>query len=419
MGRNDDKPAWIERLTRPGSTLGPFRFPAFRSIWVANLLSQLGAMIQSTTAAWLMTDLTRSHQMVAAVQSSTTLPILLVGVFAGAIADNLDRRKVMLMAQSIMLVASAVLSALAFMGKVTPWTLLSLTTLIGVGTAMNAPAWQASVRVQVGQTDLPQAISLNTIAFNLARSVGPAIGGLLIAATGVAAGFTVNTMSYVALIVVLLRWRPEMPARVRKPMLASIRLGLSFCASSAPVRRVLLRGVITGFGVSAFLSLLPLIIRDQLQGTELQFGFVLGAFGVGSVFGALFVAQARRRFGAGAVVNAGALIFIITLPLMSLISSVPLALPLALFSGVGWTICMTTLSVAMQVRSPEEILGRCLSIYQAATFGAMAIGSWVWGAVSDHANIQVALIGASGWLAAGVLLMRVVAPITDVRSDSR
>jgi MFS family permease len=174
-------------LTAPGRPLAPFRFPAFRAIWTANFASSIGSMIQSVGASWLMTDLTSSHQLISLIQSSTTLPVMLLGMFAGAIADNYDRRLVMLAAQWLMLAASALLAALAWSGQIGPWSLIAFTLLVGCGTALNGPAWQASVRMQVGPGDLAQAISLNTIAFNLARSVGPALGGILIALTSPAA----------------------------------------------------------------------------------------------------------------------------------------------------------------------------------------------------------------------------------------
>ena len=159
-----------------GAVLAPFRYPAFRAIWTANLASNLGSMIQSVAAAWLMTELTRSHALIALVQASVTLPILLFGVFAGAIADNFDRRRIMLAAQGGMLVVSALLALVSYRGGLAPWSLLGFTLLVGIGTALNGPAWQASVRAQVGRQDLAQAITLNSIAFNLARSVGPALG---------------------------------------------------------------------------------------------------------------------------------------------------------------------------------------------------------------------------------------------------
>ena len=182
------------RGMQPGGTWAPFRYPAFRAIWIANLASNLGATMQSVGAAWLMTSLTASHQMIALIQASTTIPIMIFGVFAGAIADNFDRRRVMLTSQIGMFLVSVVLTVLTWLGWMSPWLLLTLTLLLGIGTALNSPAWQASVRQQVSFQDLPQAISLNTISFNLARTVGPALGGLLISIWNVSVAFAVNAI---------------------------------------------------------------------------------------------------------------------------------------------------------------------------------------------------------------------------------
>lgn len=406
-----ETPTRRERLTAPGAVLAPFRYPAFSAIWSANLLSQLGSMIQSVGAAWLMTELTTSHTLIAGVQASTTLPILLFAVLAGAIADNFDRRRVMLASQWGMLAISAALAGMTFTGSIGPFALLAFTVAVGTGTALNGPAWQASVRAQVGKQDLPAAISLNTIAFNLARSVGPALGGILISLASVSAAFAINALSYVALIVVLLRWKPQVPPPARGPMLRSIRMGVEFCRRSDPVRRVLLRGLFVGIGTSAFQALLPSLVRDQMHGGELAFGLVLGAFGIGSIVGALGVVPVRRAYGTEAVINGSVLLFALALPLLGNAGGVPLALPVSFFAGLGFVAIMTTLNVSMQLRSPEEILGRCLSIYQAITFGGMALGAWMWGALADRTGLAFATEVAAGWLILATVVLRVLAPM--------
>jgi len=399
------------RLTRPGSSLAPFRYPAFRAIWIANLASNLGSTIQSVGAAWLMTDLTTSHRLIALVQASATIPIMLFGMFAGAIADNYDRRRVMLAAQIGMLVTSAVLALMTWMGMITPYILLAFTLTVGIGTALNSPAWQASVRQQVGLTDLPQAISLNTISFNLARSVGPALGGLLISLWNVSLAFAINAVSFVAMIVVLLRWRPVFPPIERKPMLPAIALGLRFCVTSSPLRRVMMRGFAFGFGVAGYQALVPAAVRDRLHGSEIQFGLMLGLFGIGSIVAALFISNARRRFGVERVLIAAMLAFVLAQSILAAATSVYQALPAAFLAGVGWVMSLTSLNVAMQLRSPENIIGRCLSIYQAATFGGMALGSWAWGTVADWRSLPVALHGASIFLFVSIGMLRILAPM--------
>ena len=398
----------------PGAVLAPFRYPAFRAIWTANLASNLGSMIQSVAAAWLMTELTRSHALIALVQASVTLPILLFGVFAGAIADNFDRRRIMLAAQGGMLVVSALLALVSYRGGLAPWSLLGFTLLVGIGTALNGPAWQASVRAQVGRQDLAQAITLNSIAFNLARSVGPALGGVLISIWTVSLAFALNALSYVFLIVVLLRWHPQVEQPTRTPMLSAIAVGLKFCATNGPVRRVLLRGACAGFGLAGYSALLPVIVRQRLQGGEIDYGLMLGAFGIASITAALFVSQLRRRFGSETVVGLGSVAFIVGYAVIARAGSVPAAMPAAFVAGLGWVLTLTTLNVAMQVRAPNEILGRCLSIYQAVTFGSMALGAWTWGTLSDTLGIPGTLYAAAGFLAAMLVVLRLFAPMPRV-----
>lgn len=400
-----------------GSALAPFRYPAFRSIWTANLFSNVGSMIQSVAAAWLMTDLTQSHVLVALIQASATIPILLLGVFAGAIADNFDRRRVMLLAQTGMLLVSAVLAALAYAGWINPYVLLALTLMVGMGTALNGPAWQASVRLQVGREDLPQAIALNSISFNLARSVGPALGGMLLSIWSVSLAFALNAISYIGMIVVLMRWKPPSPLPQRQPILASIRVGIVFCWSSAPIRKVLTRGLCFGLGVAGFQALMPTVVRGMLHGTEIDFGLMLGSFGVGSIVTALWVSKARRRFGSENVVTVATIAFALALLSISAARDLPHAMASAFLGGAGFVAAMTSLNVAMQLRSPEAILGRCLSIYQAVTFGGMAFGAWLWGSVADIAGQPFALRTAAVWTG-GTLALRIFAPM-PTREEGR
>jgi MFS family permease len=397
------------------SALGPFRWPAFRAIWIANLVSALGSMIQSVGAAWLMTDLTDSHLLVALVQASVVIPILFFGVFAGVLADNYDRRKVMLVANLGMAAVSVALAALAWLELIAPWSLLLFTLLIGCGFALNGPAWQASVRLQVPRGDLPQAISLNSIGFNMARSVGPAIGGVLLSLSGPKLAFTVNALSYSLMILVLLRWRPRATGRADKhAMLPAIGAALRFCAGSSPIRRVLLRGFAFGFGATAYQALIPLVAREQVGGGETDFGLVLGAFGVGSVLTAVWIAPFRRRLGPEAIVSGAMAVSALALAGLAWSTTVPHAVIASLLAGGGQVAALTSLNVSMQLRSPDEILGRCLSIFQALAFGGFAVGSWVWGMVSDAAGLAFSLLAAAAWLLAALAVLRVFAPMPRI-----
>lgn len=401
----------VPERNQPGGTLAPFRYPAFRAIWIANLASNTGSMIQSVGAAWLMTDLTPSHRLLALVQSSATVPILLFGIFAGAIADNFDRRRVMLLAQIGMLIASAGLAAMSFAGWITPYLLIFFTLTVGTGTALNSPAWQASVRQQVGLNDLPQAISLNTISFNLARSVGPALGGLLISLSNVSLAFALNAFSFIAMIVVLRRWKPDWEPRERKPILPAIGLGIRFCAGSSPIRRILARGLVMGFGLAGYQALVPAVVRGPLHGSEIDFGLMLGMFGIGSIVCALFITRLRRRFGTEWLIIGATAAFVAAQTILGSAHSLAEALPATLIAGAGWVATFTTINVAMQMRSPEAILGRCLSIYQAVSFGGMALGAWTWGAMADWQDLPFALHAASVWLVVTLVLLRFLAPM--------
>jgi len=392
-------------------TFSPFRYPVFRAIWIANLFSNLGGTIQSIAAAWMMTQLTTSHQMVALVQSSATVPIMLFGVFAGAIADNYDRRQVMLWAQIGMLVFSAVLAILAYLDILSPALLLAFTLAVGIGTALNSPAWQASVRQQVDSKQLPQAIALNSISFNIARSIGPALGGVLISIWGTSFAFLVNAISYIGLIGVLLWWRPAPRTIDRRPILPAVAVGIKFCAHSQPLRRILLRGLSLGFSLAAYQALLPTIVSDQLHGNEFHFGLMLGLFGIGSIVTAPFIGTIRRTLQMEGTLALGSAMFVFVLSLLAQVHVIWYALPAAFVGGMGWVLILTSINTAVQMRSPDTILGRCLSIYQAVTFGGMALGSWAWGAIADYRSLPFALHAGSAFLIVSCVVLRVVAPL--------
>lgn len=396
---------------KPSGAFSPFRHPVFRAIWIANLFSNLGATIQSVAAAWLMTELTGSNQLIGLVQASTTFPIMVFGMIAGAIADNYDRRMVMLAAQIGMLLTSSALAILTYLGLIGPMLLLAFTLTVGVGTALNSPAWQSSVRQTVPRRDLPQAIALNSMSFNTARSVGPALGGVLISVWDVSLAFLINAVSYLALILVLLWWRPEVRRIARRPIFPAIGIGLKFCMGSSPIRRLLARGLFLGFGISGYQALLPAVVRLQLRGDELDFGLMLAVFGIGSIVTAPFVSTIRRKLELERLLAICVAIYLVAMSVLAEVHSIVYAAPGAFLAGVAWVAVMTTLNTAMQFRSPDEMLGRCLSIYQAATFGGMAVGSWAWGVMADLTSLPAALHAASAFLAAGSVVLWRLAPM--------
>ena len=381
----------------PVSALSPFRFPVFRSVWGASTISNLGAVIQSVGAAWMMTSIARSADMVALVQTSVTLPIMLLSLVAGAMADNIDRRKVMLGAQTFMLIVSIGLAVCAWTGFITPWLLLAFTFLIGCGSAFNAPAWQASVGDMVPRAQLPAAIALNSMGFNIARSVGPAIGGAIVAAAGAAAAFTVNAASYIALITVLARWRsPQNPQLLPRESLGfAVEAGLRYASMSPAIRSVLVRSFVFGLGAGAILALAPLIAKDLMGGGPLTYGLLLGAFGVGAVAGALLSARLRDMLSTEAIVRWASVALGVAAAIAGISTYPALTMAALLVAGASWVLALSTFNVAVQLSAPRWVVARALSQYQMAAFGGMAAGSWLWGVLAENEGLGVSLMSAA------------------------
>jgi MFS family permease len=392
-----------EHDTHRSSTLAPFRHGIFRAVWTASLASNFGGLIQSVGAAWLMTSITTSSDMVALVQASTALPIMLFSLACGAIADSFDRRKVMLVAQSFMLIVSVLLTIFAYKGLITPWLLLSFTFLIGCGTALNNPSWQASVGDMVPREDLPAAVALNSMGFNLTRSVGPAIGGIIVAGAGAAAAFAVNAASYIALLTVLARWKPNLPASKlpRETLGAAMGAGIRYVAMSPNIGKVLLRSSTFGFTSGSILALLPLVARDLVQGGPLTFGIMLGAFGLGAVGGALISGRLRQMLSSEVMVRCAFVGFAICALTAALSSYAWLTASGLLIGGACWVLALSHFNVTVQMSTPRWVVGRALSIYQMATFGGIALGSWIWGVVAETHGVEAALIASSLTMLAG------------------
>lgn len=391
------------------SAFAPFRHRIFLAIWVANLASNFGSLIQGVGASWLMTTLAPSPAMVSLVQASTSLPIMLLSLTAGALADLRDRRRLMLVAQTFMLLVSAVLAALAYLQWLGPWTLLTFTFLIGCGAALNGPAWQSSVGDQVPRADLPGAIALNSLGFNLARATGPAIGGIIVATFSAAAAFLVNAISYVGLIVVLLRWRrqpAERPVLAPESLLPAMSAGLRYAALSPRIDRVLIRATVFGMSAAAVWSLLPIVARVRLGGGPLTYGLLLGAFGCGAVTGALSSARARHSVSNERLVATASVVFGAGAAIAGLSRSLPLTLVALLAAGACWVLTLSTLNTIVQMASPRWVVGRTMAVYQMATFGGLAAGSWWWGLVASHASLGVAMGAAGALLASSSLLGR-------------
>ncbi|TPI60255.1 MFS transporter [Mesorhizobium sp. B3-1-7] len=394
----DDEPE-SERV----SALAPFRHGIFRAIWSASLVSNFGGLIQGVGPAWMMTTIATSPYQVALVQASTTLPIMLFALVAGAIADSFNRRKVMLVAQTFMLVVSALLTLFTWQGWMTPWTLLAFTFLIDSGTALNSPSWQASVGDMVPRAKVPAAVALNSLGFNITRSVGPAIGGVIVAAAGAAAAFAANAVSYIGLIVVLARWKPALPEQTlpRESLGAAMGAGLRYVAMSPNIAKVLVRGLAFGFSAGAVLALLPLVARDVVKGDALTYGIMLGAFGIGAVGGALISVRLRQLLSSEVMVRMAFCGFALCALNAAVSHNGWQTSAGLLIGGACWVIALSHFNVTVQMSTPRWVVGRVLSIYQTATFGGIALGSWIWGVVADAHGAETALIAAAVAMLAG------------------
>ena len=391
------------------SSLGifsPLRYAVFRRIWTASLLSNLGLLILGVGAAWAMTKLSSSTSMVALVQTSLMLPVALVSTPAGAIADMFDRRIVGLVALSIALAGSISLSALAWLGVVTPVILLVSCFIIGSGMALFGPAWQASVSEQVPVEALPSAVALNGISYNIARSFGPAIGGVIVASAGAVAAFVTNALLYLPLLIVLFLWRRlKEPSRLPPERLArAVISGVRYVVHSPPIRIVLGRTLATGIAGGSVSALMPIVARDLLHGGAQTYGVILGAFGMGAVIGALNISTLRGRLGDEVSIRLcmivmGACVAVVAVSRLPVLSGSALV-----FAGAGWTASVTLFNVGVQLAAPRWVAGRALAAYQAAITGGIALGSWMWGSIANVIGVEGALLVSAVALIASPLL---------------
>jgi MFS family permease len=381
----------------------PLRRPVFRALWIAGLASNLGTWMQNVGAAWLMTSLAPTPLWVSLVQAASSLPFFLLALPAGALADVVDRRRLILAALAWMASATAALGALALAGALGPAELLAFTFAIGVGSTLLAPAFLAIVPELVAREEIPAAVSLNGMSMNLARAAGPALGGLVVAAAGAGATFLANAASFLGMIAVLARWR-RTPREGRLPpeeLFGAMRAGLRYERHSPPMGVVLAR--VAGFvaPASAVWALLPLYARDDLALGPTGYGALLGFFGAGAVAAAVGLPGLRTRLGAEGVATAAALAFAAAQVLLGAVPKLATAALALAVSGAAWLALLTTLSAAAQMALPAWVRARGLAAYLLVLFGGLALGSALWGAVAESIGVRHAfeLSGAAVALA--------------------
>ncbi|MEM7053665.1 MAG: MFS transporter, partial [Pseudomonadota bacterium] len=380
------------------SAWAPFGYRAFVVLWTATVISSVGTWMHDVGAGWLMTELSPSPAVVAAVQAATTLPIFLFALLAGAVADLVDKRKLLITVNCLMAVVAATLAIVVWQERMTPILLLLFTFLMGTGAAFSAPAWQAIVPKLVERKDLSSAIALNSMGINISRAIGPALAGFLIVAIGLTTPFALNALSFIGIIAALLWWRSSAQVSSglpREHVGGAIRAGLGYAWNSLPVRSTLVRAGAFFLFASAYWAMLPLIARQVLEGGPTLYGLLLAAVGVGAVLGALILPKLRTRFDANVIVAVGTAGTATVLCVFAAAPIQSLAITASLFAGLFWIAVLSSLHVSAQTALPDWVRARGLSIFLTVFFGAMALGSLVWGQIATQFSIPFALLTAA------------------------
>lgn len=389
------------------SAWAPLREPLFRSLWTAAVVSYTGRWIQNVGAGWLMTQLTTSPFMVGMVQAAMMLPVFLVTLPAGALADIVDRRRFLLVTQSWMVGAAALLGIFTVLGWVTPWVVLVLTFLLGLGAVVNDPAWQAIVPEVVCAENHAAAVALNSAGFNLARAVGPALGGMVIAASNSGVAFLINAVSLSGVILFLLRWkRPSFEKPRASRVLESMRAGFQYARSAPIVHCVLVRTAAFSLAASSLLALLPLIARTNCELGATGYGLLLASFGLGALVGAALLPRVRTNYSVDGVVSAAIVLFAVNTFAVGRVHIFHWLLVDLFLCGTAWIAILACLNVAAQTMSPPWMRARALSMYLLVLQGGMALGSAIWGALATKVGIPTTMLCSSIALVFGLITVR-------------
>jgi len=372
----------------------PLRISTYRRIWTASLLSNLGQLILGVGAAWEMTRLATSPGMVALVQTAMMLPMMLVALPAGALADMFDKRKIAMSGLSLAFVFAMALTALSYLELVTPWLLLAFCSLIGTGVALYGPAWQASIGEQVEKEMMPQAIALGSVSYNIARSFGPALGGVIVLAAGAQAAFAINAIFYLPLLLVFLFWRRDaMPSRLPPERIdRAIRSGIRYVVHARPIRIVLIRVFLFGLAGATATALAPLIAKFLLGGDASIFGVLLGASGVGAVIGALSISRFSAMFGPESGARLLTIVSGLALITTGYSHSLILTCSCMFVAGMANMMMISLLNISVQMAAPRWVTARALSLFFSSLTGGIAFGAWMWGSLASAFSLETAIV---------------------------
>ncbi|MFV8171793.1 MFS transporter [Mycolicibacterium peregrinum] len=390
----------MQMAVTAGSTWAPLASPVYRALWIAQFVSNLGTWMQTVGAQWMLVGDPRAPVLVPLVQTATTLPVMLLALPSGVLADLVDRRRLLLATQGAMAAGVAALATLTGVGLATPTVLLILLFLIGCGQALTAPAWQAIQPDLVPREQIPAAAALGSMSMNGARAIGPAIAGALVSLSGPTLVFALNAVSFVGIVVVLLLWRSPVAEHLlpaERP-LAALSAGGRFIRSSPIIRRILLRAVLFIAPGSALWGLLAVIADRQLGLSSSGYGLLLGALGVGAVLGAFVLGRLQYAFGLNTLLIAAAVGFAGATAVLALVHNFGVVLAALVIGGTSWLLALSTLNASMQLSLPAWVRARGLSVYQLTFMGGQAIGSLVWGLVAGATSTVTALLISAGLL---------------------
>ena len=406
MSDSGSQPA--ESIASTGATpsaWSPLRNALFRSLWIATIVSNVGSWMQDVGAGWLMTELSSSPSMVALVEAADSLAIMLLALPAGAIADIVDRRRLLIAVQAYLMVLAATLGILTLLGAITAWMLLAFIFALGVGGAMMMPAWSAIVPDLVSRDELSSAVGLNSVAINASRAIGPAVAGVLVAAVGPWLVFILDALSYIGIIAVLIGWRREhrkstLPA---ERFMSALRVGMRFIWHADALQAVLIRGSAFFVFASATWALFPLIVRQELRRGPETYGLLLTCIGAGAVAGAALLPRVRARLSRDALVAGASVLYALAALALAYVQNLGLLAVAMLAIGVAWISILSALQVSAQMTLPSWVRARGLAAFVVVLMGGMALGSILWGQVATRIGIPAALTIAAGGMVLAIV----------------
>jgi MFS family permease len=392
-----------------GRAFAAFRYPAFSVLWAAGVVASIGTWMYNAACGWLMTNLSTDPRLVSLVQVANSLPMFLFAIPAGALTDIVNRRRLLIVAESSTTILSAIFAACVMLGLVTPAVLLLFMFVISIGSALGTPGWQAIVPELVPRKVLTPAVAANGAGINISRAIGPALGGALIAVRGVVLPFWVNAISNLATVGALLWWRPApAPARTTpaERFWRALRAGWRYASNSRLLRATLVRTSVFLFCASTYWALLPLEARRQIGGGPDLYGILLACIGVGALVGAAILPPLRERFTPEAIMQLATVATSVPLVLFGVAHAAAVAIAASVLAGISWVIALTTLNVSAQVVLPDWVRGRGLAIYVTTVFGAVSVGSIVWGEVAAGAGLPIAQYAAAALAIGTIPLVR-------------